>query len=102
MLLNKRYYLYYVLDKVSVVSVAVCDTHAGKYTFYGYVHHKDGTRLGEKPEDQPQFDPGVFTEGSKIYLYTGFCPSKDKTRKGAMTTVLESDMLTIIEEPVIS
>ena len=25
-----RYYLYYVLDKVSVVSVAVCDTPAGK------------------------------------------------------------------------
>ena len=29
-----RYYLYYVLDKVSVVSVAVCDTPAGKYEFY--------------------------------------------------------------------
>lgn len=28
-----RYYLYYVLDKVSVVSVAVCDTPAGKYEF---------------------------------------------------------------------
>ena len=26
-----RYYLYYVLDKVSVVSVAVCDTPAGIY-----------------------------------------------------------------------
>ncbi len=28
-----RYYLYYVLDKVSVVSVAVCDTPAGAYEF---------------------------------------------------------------------
>ena len=28
-----RYYLYYVLDKVSIVSVAVCDTPAGKYEF---------------------------------------------------------------------
>lgn len=26
-----RYYLYYVLDHVSVVSVAVCDTPAGKW-----------------------------------------------------------------------
>ena len=32
-----RYYLYYVLDKVPVVSVAVCDTPAGTYEFYGYV-----------------------------------------------------------------
>ena len=39
-----RYYLYYVLDKVGVVSVAVCDTPAGKYRFLGYVHYQDGTR----------------------------------------------------------
>ena len=63
-----RYYLYYVLDKVSVVSVAVCDTPAGKYEFYGYVHYEDGTRLGEK-------------EG-------------DKSRTGAMATVLGADMPT--------
>ncbi len=59
-----RYYLYYVLDKVSVVSVAVCDSPAGKYEFYGYVHYEDGTRLGERPGDEPQFDPGVLTEGN--------------------------------------
>ena len=33
-----RYYLYYVLNRVSIVSVAVCDSPAGKYEFYGYVH----------------------------------------------------------------
>ena len=95
-----RYYLYYVLDKVSIVSVAVCDTPAGKYEFYGYVHYSDGTRLGEKDGDQPQFDPGVLTEGDRTYLYTGFCPMGDKSRKGPMATVLGRDMLTIIEEPV--
>ena len=58
-----RYYLYYVLDHVSVVSVAVCDEPAGRYEFYGYVHYPDGTLLGEKEGDQPQFDPGVLTEG---------------------------------------
>ena len=42
-----RYYLYYVLDKVPVVSVAVCDTPAGKFEFYGYVKYADGTRLGK-------------------------------------------------------
>ena len=95
-----RYYLYYVLDHVSVVSVAVCDTPAGKYEFYGYVHYPDGTRLGEREGDQPQFDPGLLTEGDKTYLYTGFCPKGDKSRKGAMVTVLGPDMLTILESPV--
>lgn len=61
-----RYYLYYVLDHVDIVSVAVCDTPAGKYEFYGYVHYADGTRLGEKEGDQPQFDPGLLTEGTKL------------------------------------
>ena len=60
-----RYYLYYVLDKLSIVSVAVSDNPAGEYEFYGYVHYQDGTRLGEKEGDQPQFDPGVITEGEK-------------------------------------
>ena len=95
-----RYYLYYVLDKVSIVSVAVCDTPAGKYEFYGYVHYSDGTRLGERADDQPQFDPGVLTEGDRTYLYTGFCAVGDKSRKGPMATVLGPDMLTIVEEPV--
>ena len=95
-----RYYLYYVLDHVSIVSVAVCDEPAGKYEFLGYVHYSDGTRLGERPGDEPQFDPGVLTEGEKTYLYTGFCGRGDKSRHGAMCTVLDKDMLTIIEEPV--
>jgi len=94
------YYLYYVLDHVSIVSVAVCDSPAGRYRFLGYVHYRDGTRLGERPGDEPQFDPGVLTEGDRTYLYTGFCPSGDKSRHGAMATVLGPDMVTILEEPV--
>lgn len=96
-----RYYLYYVLDKVSNVSVAVCDTPAGKYEFLGYVHYADGTLLGSRQGDEPQFDPGVITENGKTYMYTGFCGRGDKSRHGSMLTVLDSDMLTIIEDPVI-
>lgn len=95
-----RYYLYYVLSNLSIVSVAVCDEPAGKYEFYGYVHYADGTNLGEREGDEPQFDPGVLTEGDKTYLYTGYCPLGDDKRHGAMCTVLGSDMLTIVEEPV--
>ena len=96
-----RYYLYYCLDKRQIVSVAVCDTPAGKYEFYGYVKHKDGTKLGEAPGDEPQFDPAVLTEGDKTYLYGGFCLPNDTTRTGTKAVVLDKDMLTIIEEPVL-
>lgn len=94
-----RYYLFYVYDKVGIVSVAVCDTPAGLYKFHGYVHYADGTRLGERKGDEPQFDPGVLTEGNKTYLYTGFSWAWDKTRHGSMVTVLKPDMLTIAEDP---
>lgn len=92
-----RYYLYYVLDKVCVVSVAVCDTPAGKFEFLGYVHYPDGTRLGEKEGDEPAFDPGVLTEGDITYLYSGFCPRGDKSRTGAQVCILDKDMLTVIQ-----
>lgn len=95
-----RYYLYYVLDKVSVVSVAVADRPQGPYAFYGYVKDKSGRRIGERAGDEPQFDPGVLTEGDKTYLYTGFCNESDKSRHGSMGMVLDKDMLTVITEPV--
>ena len=94
-----RYYLYYNLDKVGVMSVAVCDTPAGKYEFYGYVHYADGTRLGDREGDEPQFDPGVITEGNKTYLYSGFCGRGDKSRTGSKVVLLDTDMLTILEGP---
>ena len=95
-----RYYLYYVLSNWGVVSVCVSDEPAGKYEFYGYVHYPDGTRLGEGKDDEPQFDPGVLTEGEVTYLYTGFCGRGDRSRHGAMCTVLGPDMLTVVEKPV--
>lgn len=95
-----RYYLYYVLDKIPIVSVAVSDTPAGKYEFYGYVKDENGERLGEREKDEPQFDPGVLTEGDTTYLYTGFSAKGDKSRSGAMATVLGPDMVTIVEDTV--
>lgn len=94
-----RYYLYYVLDHEHVVSVAVCDEPAGRYQFYGHVHYADGTLLGDDAGDEPQFDPGVLTEGDVTYMYTGFCGQGDKSRHGSMVTVLDKDMLTIREAP---
>lgn len=94
-----RYYLYYVLNELPVVSVAVCDTPAGQFEFYGYVRYPDGTLLGEAPWDQPQFDPGVLTENGVTYLYTGFCMPDDRQCQGAVVTVLDADMVTVVEKP---
>jgi hypothetical protein len=98
-----KYYLYYVLDKTDVVSVAVCGTPEGKYEFLGYVHYADGTMLGRKEGDVPQFDPGVLTEGDKTYLYSGQCSGKVKTvedyRSYSIAVVLGPDMLTVQDGP---
>ena len=90
-----RYYLYYVLSTWGVVSVAAADRPAGPYEYYGYVHYPDGTLLGQKEGDEPQFDPGVLTENGKTWLYTGFCSPVDASRHGPMCTKLAEDMLTI-------
>ena len=94
-----RYYLYYVLSNRNIVSVAVSDRPEGPFDFYGYVHYADGARLGERAGDEPQFDPGVLTEGERTYMYTGFCGMGDRSRHGAMCTVLGPDMLTVAEAP---
>ena len=95
---NGRYYLFYVLDKISIVSVAVSDFPAGPFEFHGYVHDENGGLLGERPGDEPQFDPGVLTEGDTTYLFTGFCSPGDTSRHGPMLTLLGPDMLTIVRE----
>ena len=49
--LDGRYYLYYCLDVLPEIAVAVCDKPDGKYEFLGYVKHPDGTPLGLKEND---------------------------------------------------
>jgi len=100
---DNRYYLYYVLDKMDIISVAVCNSPAGKYEFLGFVHYPDGTLLGKRQGDVPQFDPGVLTENGKTYLYSGQCTGKGKTvedyRNYSIAVTLEKDMLTIKDGP---
>ncbi len=93
-----RYYLYYVLSELHIISVAVCDTPAGKFQFYGYVRHSDGSILGEREGDCPQFDPAVLFENGRTYLYSGGPNFVAVSQKGSVVYVLEEDMLTIKEE----
>ncbi len=105
-----RYYFFYCLNGGSMVSVAVCDTPAGEYKFYGYVKHPDGSVYGSKPGDPFQFDPGVLMDDDgKIYLYTGFAHKQGKLYNmmkqygflvdGCYCTELCDDMLTVKSEP---
>lgn len=106
-----RYYLYYCLNSSDRVSVAVCDTPAGDFQFYDYVRWPDGSILGGKPGEISCFDPGVLVDGSEVYLYTGFAPGPgwlyDQLRKngrrmeGSYCTMLEPDMKTVRQAPVL-
>jgi hypothetical protein len=99
-----KYYLYYFVGYKGLISVAVCDTPAGKYEFLGFVQYADGTPIGKKGEPL-QFDPGVFVDDDgKIYLYTGFGPvnypsillgGHHASEHGAMCFALEDDMRTV-------
>lgn len=105
-----RYYLYYALNFFSVMAVAVSDTPAGPYEFYGYVSKPDGEVLASKKGDPFLFDPGVFVDDDgKVYLYSGFAPKKGvpalltggkkRTFDGGYVIELDSDMKTAISEP---
>lgn len=96
-----RYYLYYALDFVNVISVAVCDTPAGQYEFLDFVRREDGTI----PDAGRWFDPAILSEESGNYLYYGFAPARkfpgmeQVIFPGAMIVKLAQDMHTIISEP---
>lgn len=103
-----RYYLYYAFDFMGIIGVAVSESPAGPFQFYGHVHYPDKTIWGRKRGDQFPFDPGVLvdTDGS-VYLYSGFYTPVPavatgfvKLRNdGGVVVRLEPDMVTIREAP---
>ena len=97
-----RYYLYYAFDFMGEMGVAVCDTPAGKYEFYGHVHFKDGHVWGKKSGEPFPFDPGILVDDDKrVYLYSGFATKvpavasrgRNLTNEGGVVLELEQDML---------
>ncbi len=103
-----RYYLYYAFDFLGEFGVAVCDTPAGQYEFYGKVHHKNGKVWGKKSGEQFPFDPGVLTDDDgRVWLYSGFETKvpfvasrwHDLRNDGGVVMELEPDMVTIRQEP---
>ena len=103
-----RYYLYYAFDFLGEIGVAVCDSPAGSYTFYGKVHHKNGKVWGKKSGEPFPFDPGVLTDDDgRVWLYSGFATKvpfaasrwHDLKNDGGVVLELERDMVTIRQEP---
>lgn len=69
-----RYYLYYCMSGergfggyFGPISVAVCDTPAGKYEYLGYVRYPDGKPM----KKYVCFDPCAFNDGGTIRIYYG-------------------------------
>ena len=104
-----RYYLYYAMEFYNRIGVAVCDTPAGKYEYYGEVRYADGTRYGGRKGERLRFDPAVLYENGVTYLYSGFSTDRMKavemiahvtiTAEGSTVVRLGKDMLTIEGEP---
>lgn len=129
---NGRYYLYYDLSGRAgkhgfdgPISVAVCDTPAGKYEYYGDVRYPDGRPM----KRYIPFDPAILNDNGHIYLTYGWGLGMDvhaglskyimpkvmsgifnktveeikaeepETILGANIVELEEDMLTVKSEP---
>lgn len=96
-----RYYLYYDLSGRGnhgfdgPISVAVCDTPAGKYAYYGDVRYPDG-----RPLDRfIPFDPAVLNDDGHIYLTYGWGLGMD-THAPLMKLSMPSVMSRIFNKPV--
>lgn len=99
-----RYYLYYCVKFQDSIHVAVCDTPAGQYEFYGRVQYGDGRIMSE---NQP-YDPSVICTEEGNFLYFGFAPCminipryKNQDLRGGSVLQLEDDMLTVKKRPEI-
>jgi hypothetical protein len=99
-----RYYLFYCIKFQDSINVAVCDSPAGQYEFYGRVHYPDGTLM---TDGQP-YDPALVCCEEGNFLYFGFAPCminipryKNQDLRGGSVLQLEDDMLTVKKGPAI-
>ena len=98
-----RYYLYYTLSTEFEIGVAVSNRPGGPFEYLGRVCRADGEVLRENIP----FDPAVFNDEGRIFLYYGFAPSfpikraEGLSMPGASVVKLYGDMLTVQEEPCV-
>ncbi|SEA87675.1 Glycosyl hydrolases family 43 [Pseudobutyrivibrio sp. ACV-2] len=74
-----RYYLYYCYSFYPEIGVAVSDSPAGPFEFYGHVKYPKSLYEGKTLDDHMPFDPAVLTDDDgRVYLYWGFAPACEK------------------------
>ncbi len=77
-----RYYLYYCFSFYEEIGVAVSDSPAGPFEFYGHVHYPKHINNGADLHEFFPFDPAVLTDDDgRVYLYYGFAPGGEKEMK---------------------
>lgn len=77
-----RYYLYYCFSFYPEIGVAVSDSPAGPFEFYGHVKYPEHILGGKVLQEHMPFDPAVLTDDDgRVYLYYGFAPACEKEMK---------------------
>lgn len=126
---DDRYYMFYCYSFNPEFGVAVSDSPAGPFSFYGHVKYPENVLGGKELQENFPFDPGVLVDDDgRVFLYYGFSPAKPlpappieaflemgmsredaeaqlqaiadtKFSDGAYVVELEQDMLTVKGEP---
>jgi len=74
-----RYYLYYCFSFYPEIGVAVSNSPAGPFEFYGHVKYPSHIEGGKTLQEFMPFDPAVLTDDDgRVYLYYGFAPAGEK------------------------
>ncbi len=101
---DKRYYLFYCIRTKLEFGVAVSNSPAGPFEFYGHVHYADGRVFRE----YMPYDPSVLVDDDgRIYLYYGYTSEAIAVKLGGsvslgcMAVELAQDMLTVTGGPVV-
>lgn len=77
-----RYYLYYCFNFYPEIGVAVSDSPAGPFTFYGHIKYPENLHEGAVLREYMPFDLAVLTDNDgRVYLYYGFVPACEKEMK---------------------
>lgn len=98
-----RYYLYYCFSFYPEIGVAVSDSPAGPFSFYGHVKYAKELHDGAVLREHMPFDPAILTdEDGRVYLYFGFAPAAEKEMEAPKLTeeeiqAMPKDMRAIYE-----
>ena len=102
-----RYWLYYFIESVDKIAVAVSDKPQGPFTYYGDVCYPQGMDKHTLPHYPSSFDPAILNDDGHLYLSYGFSiegniPGMDLNEQNTMggyVVELEEDMLTMKSAP---